>query len=188
MFVDEAVIYVRAGKGGHGCVSFRREKYLPLVGPDGGDGGDGGNVILRAVEGIDTLLDFAGRHHWITENGRPGQGKNMTGRSGRDLVIDLPPGTLVHDAETGVLLKDLTPAGTQTIITGGGKGGEAVKPPSAVVEGSVGATNLIANIQAGRDTPMENAALAATKAAQEAERIADLLEQGINIGNAVIPF
>lgn len=127
MFVDEAVIYVRAGKGGHGCVSFRREKYLPRGGPDGGDGGDGGNVILRAVGGIDTLLDFAGRHHWIAENGRPGQGKNMTGRSGRDLVIDLPPGTLVHDAETGVLLKDLTPAGTQTIITAGGKGGRGNK-------------------------------------------------------------
>ncbi len=123
MFVDEAEIYVRAGRGGHGCVSFRREKFLPRGGPDGGDGGNGGNVILQAVRGVETLLDFAGRHHWIAENGRPGQGKNMTGRSGNDLVIKLPPGTLVYDRETRVLLKDLTPAGTQTILAAGGKGG-----------------------------------------------------------------
>jgi len=127
VFVDQAEIYVRAGNGGHGCVSFRREKYLPRGGPDGGDGGRGGDVILRAVEGIDTLLDFAGRHHWIAKNGRPGQGKNMTGRGGRDLPVDLPPGTLVYDAETGVLLKDLTPAGTQTVIAAGGKGGRGNK-------------------------------------------------------------
>jgi GTP-binding protein len=127
VFVDEAVIYVRAGKGGQGCVSFRRERYLPRGGPDGADGGNGGHVVLRAVQGIDTLLDFAGRHHWIAENGRPGQGKDMTGRSGRDLVIDLPPGTLVYDADTGILLKDLTPAGTQTVIAAGGKGGRGNK-------------------------------------------------------------
>ncbi|MHC4236418.1 MAG: GTPase ObgE, partial [Planctomycetota bacterium] len=78
MFVDEAEIYVRAGNGGQGCVSFLRERFKPKGGPDGGDGGDGGNVILRSVAGIDTLLDFTGRHHWIAENGRPGQGKNMT--------------------------------------------------------------------------------------------------------------
>jgi GTP-binding protein len=123
MFVDEAEIYVRAGSGGHGCMSFRREKYLPRGGPDGGDGGDGGNVVLRAVAGIDTLLDFAGRHHWRAENGRPGQGKNMTGRSGKDLVADLPPGTLVYDRDSGVLLKDLTPAGTNCVIAAGGRGG-----------------------------------------------------------------
>ena len=127
MFVDQAEIYVRAGNGGYGCVSFRREKYLPRGGPDGGDGGDGGNVILRATAGIDTLLDFAGRHHWIAKNGRQGQGKNMTGRRGRDLVIDLPPGTLVYDRETDVLLKDLTPAGAETVIAAGGRGGRGNK-------------------------------------------------------------
>jgi GTP-binding protein len=123
MFVDEAVIYVRAGRGGHGCVSFRREKFLPRGGPDGGDGGKGGSVILRAAPGVDTLLDFAGRHHWIAENGRPGQGKDKTGRGGKDLIVDLPPGTLVYDRDTKVLLKDLTPAGVQTVIAAGGKGG-----------------------------------------------------------------
>ncbi len=123
MFIDEAEIYVRAGHGGHGCLSFRREKFLPKGGPDGGDGGRGGDVILRAAPGVDTLLDFAGRHHWIAENGRPGQGKNMTGRGGKDLAVDLPPGTLVYDRDTGVLLIDLTPAGRQTVIAVGGKGG-----------------------------------------------------------------
>lgn len=123
MFVDEAEIYVRAGQGGHGCISFRREKFLPRGGPDGGDGGDGGDVILRAVAGIDTLLDFAGRHHWKAENGRPGQGKDMTGRSGKDLAVELPPGTLVYDRDSGVLLKDLTPAGTECVIAASGKGG-----------------------------------------------------------------
>ncbi len=127
MFVDQAEIYVRAGNGGYGCASFRREKYLPRGGPDGGDGGDGGNVILRAVDGIDTLLDFAGRHHWTAENGRQGQGKNMTGRQGNDLLIELPPGTMVYDRDTGVLLKDLTPAGTETVIAAGGTGGRGNK-------------------------------------------------------------
>ena len=127
MFVDQAEIYVRAGNGGHGCVSLRRERFLPKGGPDGGDGGGGGGVILRSVAGIDTLLDFAGRHHWIAENGRPGQGKNMTGRSGRDLIVKLPPGTLVYDRDTGVLLKDLEAPGQEVVIAAGGKGGRGNK-------------------------------------------------------------
>jgi len=127
MFVDEAEIYVRAGNGGHGCASFRRERYVPRGGPDGGDGGSGGNVVLRAAHGVDTLLDFAGRHHWIAGNGQPGQSKSMTGRSGQDLVVDLPPGTLVYDRDNGVLLKDLTPAGTEAVIAAGGRGGRGNK-------------------------------------------------------------
>lgn len=146
MFIDEAEIYVRAGQGGDGCHSFRREKYLPRGGPDGGDGGNGGNVVLRAVAGIDTLLDFAGRHHWIAENGQHGMGKNCTGRTGDDLAIDLPPGTLVYDRNTGIMLKDLTPAGTDVVIVAGGKGGHGNKrfatstnqAPSTVEPGTLG--------------------------------------------------
>ncbi|MCH7812794.1 MAG: GTPase ObgE [Planctomycetes bacterium] len=124
MFVDQAEIFVRAGNGGQGCASFRRERYMPRGGPDGGDGGHGGSVVLRAVAGIDTLLDFAGRHHWTADNGRPGQGQDKTGRSGCDLIVKLPPGTLVYDKDTGLLLKDLAAPGVETIIAAGGKGGK----------------------------------------------------------------
>ncbi|MEM6391764.1 MAG: Obg family GTPase CgtA [Planctomycetota bacterium] len=96
MLIDSAIITVRSGRGGDGCVSFRRMKYVPKGGPDGGDGGDGGDVILEADPNVNTLLDFAGRHHWSAENGKPGQGKDMTGRGGQDLVIRVPPGTLVY--------------------------------------------------------------------------------------------
>jgi len=123
MLVDSAEIYVRSGKGGDGCVSFRREKYVPRGGPDGGDGGRGGSVFLRAVAGIDTLLDFAGAHHWKARNGQPGAGKECTGKSGADLYIDLPPGTLVYDADTGILLVDLVEDGQCVCIAQGGKGG-----------------------------------------------------------------
>ena len=84
MLVDRAEIYVKAGNGGNGCVSFRREKFEPKGGPDGGDGGDGGSVFAVATPGVDTLLDFAGRHHWLAQNGRPGMGKKMAGRAGED--------------------------------------------------------------------------------------------------------
>ena len=124
MFIDRAEIYVRAGKGGPGCVSFRRERFIPKGGPDGGDGGKGGDVVLVADESVATLLDFAGRHHWIAENGKPGSGQNRTGRSGRDLEIRLPPGTLVYDRDTGRLLKDLNEPGMRVIIARGGRGGQ----------------------------------------------------------------
>jgi GTP-binding protein len=123
MLVDRAEIYVRAGKGGDGCVSFRREKYVPKGGPDGGDGGDGGAVYAQATPGVDTLLDFSGRHHWIAQNGQPGMGKNRTGRSGKDLVLELPSGTLIHDRDTGVLIKDLTEPQERICIAEPGKGG-----------------------------------------------------------------
>jgi GTP-binding protein len=123
MFVDEAQIHVKAGDGGNGCVSFRREKYIPKGGPDGGDGGNGGSVILEAVNDKDTLLDFAGKHHWRAERGEAGMGKKMFGHGGDDLVIKVPPGTLVFDADHGILLADLDAAGKRVVVARGGKGG-----------------------------------------------------------------
>ncbi|MEK7710992.1 MAG: GTPase ObgE [Planctomycetota bacterium] len=123
MLVDRAEIYVRAGKGGDGCVSFRREKFIPKGGPDGGDGGDGGNVYVVATPGVDTLLDFAGKHHWIAESGRPGMGKKMFGKKGEDLVLNLPLGTLIFDRDTDILIKDLGVHGERICIAQAGKGG-----------------------------------------------------------------
>src|SRR5215218_10002208 len=104
MFVDEAQIHVKAGDGGNGCVSFRREKYVPKGGPDGGDGGNGGSVILFADASKDTLLDFAGRHHWKAGRGIEGMGKKMYGAAGEDLLIKAPVGTLIYDADHETLL------------------------------------------------------------------------------------
>jgi len=123
VFVDEAVIHVKAGDGGAGCVSFRREKYIPKGGPDGGDGGDGGSIILLADPNKDTLLDFSGKHHWRAQRGEGGMGKKMAGLSGEDLVIRVPPGTLVFDDEHKILLADLDEPAKQIVIARGGKGG-----------------------------------------------------------------
>src|SRR6185436_21075778 len=103
MFVDEAQIHVKAGDGGNGCVSFRREKYVPKGGPEGGDGGDGGSIVFEADPNKDTLLDFAGKHHWRAKRGEAGMGKKMAGESGADLVIQVPPGTLIFDADHQIL-------------------------------------------------------------------------------------
>jgi GTPase len=124
MFIDRAEIYVRGGNGGHGCMSFRREKYIPKGGPDGGDGGRGGSVYLVADESVATLLDMTGRHHWMAENGKPGKGKDMTGRSGRDLIVRLPPGTLIYDRDSERLLKDLDAPAKKVRIARGGRGGK----------------------------------------------------------------
>ena len=102
MFIDEAQIQIKAGDGGNGCVSFRREKYIPKGGPDGGDGGRGGSIYFQAVENLGTLTDFAGKHHWKAQNGQAGSGKNKHGASGRNLIIPLPPGTLIHDTDLGL--------------------------------------------------------------------------------------
>jgi GTP-binding protein len=123
MFVDEAEIYVKAGDGGNGAVRFRREAGTPRGGPNGGDGGDGGSIILRARPGLDTLLDVRGHHHWRAEVGEPGGSKDMAGAAGRDLFIDLPPGTLVYDKTLGLLLKDLNQPRMEVVIARGGKGG-----------------------------------------------------------------
>ncbi len=123
MLIDHAIIEVRSGKGGAGCVSFRREKYVAKGGPNGGDGGDGGDVVLVAERGVDTLLDMTGRHHWFAEDGKAGQGSQMHGRNGADCVVQLPPGTLVYDDETGELIVDLAETGQEMVICKGGKGG-----------------------------------------------------------------
>ena len=123
-FVDQAKIYVKAGNGGAGCVSFRREKFVPKGGPDGGDGGDGGDAILVADTQIHTLYDFYYQVHFRAENGRPGMGKKMKGRDGEDLILKVPVGTIVRDAETGEVLGDLVKPGQRLVVAKGGKGGK----------------------------------------------------------------
>jgi GTPase len=123
-FIDEAIITVQSGDGGSGCVSFRREKYVPKGGPDGGDGGKGGDVILVASAGRRTLYPFRFRREFAAERGAGGQGRQKTGHSGQDLVIELPPGTIVRDADTGDIVKDFSVAGESFIIARGGRGGK----------------------------------------------------------------
>ena len=123
MFIDQAEIYVHGGKGGNGCMSFRREKFMPKGGPDGGDGGDCGSVFLRANVHVETLLDLTGHHHWSAGNGQPGMGRNCSGKKGDDITIDLPGGTLIYDRDTGILLKDLSEYDQALCIAQGGKGG-----------------------------------------------------------------
>src|SRR5438477_11978615 len=113
MFVDRVVIYVKGGDGGRGSCSFRREKYVPLGGPDGGDGGDGGDVIVRATAGADSLADVVHRKHWRAQKGGAGGIANRHGKRGRDLVIAVPPGTLIMDRDRGHLLRHLTEGGEQ---------------------------------------------------------------------------
>jgi len=123
MLIDSATIEVRSGKGGDGCVSFRREKYVPKGGPDGGDGGNGGSVILIATDEVDTLQHFAGHHHWHAKNGETGRGKSQHGSDSDDLYVNVPPGTLVYDANTNELLVDLDEQGKTWTAAQGGKGG-----------------------------------------------------------------
>jgi GTPase len=124
MFLDEIEIRVEAGKGGDGCVSFRREKYIPRGGPDGGDGGDGGSIILVAQPGVDSLAPLTHRSQWKAESGQSGQSANCHGRSAEDLVILVPPGTVVIDAKHGHVLKDLSVEGERVVVAQGGHGGK----------------------------------------------------------------
>jgi GTPase len=119
-FIDEATITVKAGDGGNGCVSFRREKYIPFGGPDGGDGGDGGSVWLVGDEGLNTLADFRFQRRFEAERGENGHGRNRTGRSGADLDVPVPVGTQVFDADTGELIGDVTLAGQRLLVAQGG--------------------------------------------------------------------
>jgi GTP-binding protein len=123
-FVDEITISVVAGKGGSGCVSFRREKYVPRGGPDGGDGGHGGSVVLEASDRKHSLLDFRYRNIFKAEAGKNGAGRNRYGRSGADLVIEVPVGTVAKDAVTGEILADLTEPAQRWIAANGGRGGK----------------------------------------------------------------
>ena len=122
-FVDEATIRVQAGNGGPGCLSFRREKYVERGGPDGGDGGSGGSVYLVAEPSMNTLADFRVARKFRAESGQPGAGRNMTGKSGVDLDVGVPCGTVVHDVDTGELICDLTEAGARQMVAAGGRGG-----------------------------------------------------------------
>ena len=122
-FVDEAIIHVRAGDGGDGSKSFRREKYVPKGGPDGGDGGDGGSIVFVADANKNTLIDFSGQHHWRAQNGGNGAKKKMYGKGGEDLIVPVPPGTLVHDVDKHMTIADLTEPGDSAVVARGGKGG-----------------------------------------------------------------
>ncbi|HHL45341.1 MAG TPA: GTPase ObgE [Gammaproteobacteria bacterium] len=119
-FVDEATIRVEGGKGGNGCVSFRREKFIPRGGPNGGDGGDGGSVWLVADSALNTLLDFRYTRHYRAESGQPGMGSDRTGKGGNDLQIKVPVGTLVFDVDTGEPMGDLVAAGQKLLVAKGG--------------------------------------------------------------------
>jgi len=119
-FVDEATIIVEAGKGGHGCLSFRREKYIPKGGPDGGDGGDGGSVYLEADSALNTLIDYRFQRRHKAPNGEPGSGRNCTGTKGEDLVLPVPVGTTVVDMDTHEVLGDLTKEGQRLKVAQGG--------------------------------------------------------------------
>lgn len=123
LFIDEAIICVRSGRGGDGCVSFRREKHVPKGGPDGGDGGDGGSVFLHVDPQLSTLVDLTGKHHWTAQNGRPGAGDNCSGKAGEDEIVRVPPGTLVYDRDNGILLKDLVEPNSRLCVARGGSGG-----------------------------------------------------------------
>ena len=119
-FVDEAIIKIEAGNGGHGCLSFRREKFIPFGGPDGGDGGNGGSVFLVADKGLNTLVDFRYQRNYKAENGQCGMGANCSGKKGEDLLIRVPIGTMVYDIDTGELLGDINQAGDRLLIAQGG--------------------------------------------------------------------
>jgi GTP-binding protein len=122
-FIDEAKIYVKSGRGGKGCVSFRREKFVPRGGPDGGDGGDGGDVILIAKENMTSLLDHHYKQHYRAQNGEHGRGKNQHGKNAPPLFIPVPVGTVVRDLTTGEILGDLTEDGQTLLVARGGRGG-----------------------------------------------------------------
>lgn len=119
-FVDEAIIKIEAGNGGHGCLSFRREKFIPFGGPDGGDGGNGGSVYLEANQDLNTLIDFRYQRNYKAANGECGKGANCTGKAGDDLIIQVPIGTLVYDIETNELLGDIRHAGERLLVAQGG--------------------------------------------------------------------
>jgi GTP-binding protein len=122
-FIDEAKFYVKGGDGGNGCVSFRREKFVPKGGPDGGDGGDGGDVIIRASRRLGSLIDFRYRSHFNAERGLHGQGKKKHGRNGADCIVNVPMGSIIKDAETGEVIVDLIEDGQNIVVAKGGLGG-----------------------------------------------------------------
>lgn len=123
MFADRAKVYVRSGRGGDGHVSFRREKYVPNGGPDGGDGGDGGSIIFEVDEGLNTLTDFRHTRKYCAENGQEGGKKNCRGKNGRDIIIKVPPGTVIKEAESGKVIADMSGDNRRILLLKGGRGG-----------------------------------------------------------------
>jgi GTP-binding protein len=123
-FIDEAVISIRSGDGGRGCVSFRREKYIPRGGPDGGNGGTGGNIIIRASTRLHTLDHFRAKRHFKAQHGSPGRGKSQTGKDGNDVIIGVPLGTMIYDHGSGELLADLIEKDQEILLLHGGRGGK----------------------------------------------------------------
>ena len=124
MFIDRVTVRVEAGTGGSGATSFRREKFVPMGGPDGGEGGRGGDVLVRGDSNMTTLLDYTYRDRWVAERGEHGMGNNKTGRSGEDVVLPVPPGTIVKDADTGEILAEVLDHGQTSIVAKGGRGGK----------------------------------------------------------------
>lgn len=122
-FLDEALITAKSGDGGKGCVSFRRARFIPKGGPDGGDGGDGGDVIVRATERLNSLLGFRYRRLFRAQKGQPGRGRNQSGKDGKDIVIEVPPGTIIIDHDTGQVLADLVFDKQEILLLKGGRGG-----------------------------------------------------------------
>ena len=122
-FIDEVKIFVSSGNGGHGCASFRREKYIPFGGPDGGDGGKGGDVYFEATKELNTLVHFRGKKNYKAQNGHGGMGRQRNGFNGEDLVIKVPVGTIIKNAETDLVICDLTTHGQKVLIAPGGRGG-----------------------------------------------------------------
>ncbi len=145
-FVDEATVSVQAGNGGHGCLSFRREKFVERGGPDGGDGGNGGNVYLLANDGVNTLADFRVARNFKAGNGQPGSGRNKTGKSGEDLDVIVPCGTVVHEVDTHEIIGDLTDDGQRLMVAEAGHGGlgntrfksSTNRAPRKITQGSPG--------------------------------------------------
>jgi GTP-binding protein len=122
-FIDEAEIYAKAGDGGAGAVAFRREKFVPRGGPAGGDGGDGGDILLETDERLSTLLDFRFKREYRARNGEPGRGRDQNGHAAPEMVLKVPPGTLVKDAETAAVIADLRENGIRYVLAKGGRGG-----------------------------------------------------------------
>jgi GTP-binding protein len=122
-FLDLAKVYLRSGSGGNGCISFRREKYIEFGGPDGGDGGGGGDVWAETVDGLNTLIDFRYQQHFFAENGRPGMGRQRTGKDGDDIVLRVPVGTEILDEDEETVIADMTELGQRVLLCKGGNGG-----------------------------------------------------------------
>jgi len=122
-FIDEAKFFVKAGDGGNGCVSFRREKYVPKGGPNGGDGGKGGDVIIRTSKALNSLIDFKYKSHFKAERGEHGKGKDMHGRYGKQCIVEVPVGSIIKDAETDEVLVDLAEESSSFVVAKGGEGG-----------------------------------------------------------------